>query len=94
MKEVRLQEKTIERVAGRVAGDLNYFVLHHAVIGTERPPRETGSESTNDRGPRSPGGFSMTRDGGFSMTHEVGQNATIFPDDVGVLVPAESLLSE
>jgi hypothetical protein len=35
----------------------------------------------------------MTRDGGFSMTHEVGQNATIFPDDVGVLVPAESLLT-
>jgi hypothetical protein len=93
VKEVRLQEKTIARVAGRVAGDLNYFVLHHAVIGTERPPRETGSESTNDRGPRSPGGFSMTRDGGFSMTHEVGQNATIFPDDVGVLVPAESLLT-
>ena len=94
VKEVRLQEKTIQRLAGRAAGDLNYFVLHHAVIATERPQRETGPEFTNGRAPSSPGGFSMTRDsGGFSMTFEVGQNATIFPDDVGVVVAAGSVLT-
>jgi hypothetical protein len=75
VKEIRLAEKTITRVAGRTAGDLNYFALHHASIAAEAP-----EEVERDRG-------------GFGITWELGQNATIFPDDVGVRIAAGSLLT-
>ena len=39
IKEVRPGNQQIERIAGRAKGDLNYFVLHHAVI-TGAPLRD------------------------------------------------------
>ena len=94
VKEVRVQEKRIERTAGNAAGDLNYFVLHHAVIAGD-VPRDEGETARGAEGrPRAPGGASMSRGAdGFSMTYEVGQNATIFPDDVGVVLEPGSVVT-
>ena len=93
VREVRVEEKAIQRAAGKSAGDLNYFVLHHAVIATDQPRRETSDEAAAQPG-GGRGGVAMARGGGgFSMTFEVGQNATIFPDEVGVMVPAGSLVT-
>jgi hypothetical protein len=93
VKEVRVGEKRIERVAGNSAGDLNYFVLHHATIASEvRRQDPEGVEGVEGRSPGR-GGASMSRASGFSMTYEVGQNATIFPEDVGVLLQPGSALS-
>ena len=58
--------------------DLNLFVVHHAVIAA-------ASEGTGASPSRQPGNF--------SITHELGQNATRFPDWVGVRLPADSVLT-
>ena len=81
IKEVRPGNQQIERIAGRAKGDLNYFVLHHAVI-TGAPLRD--GEAAD--------GFTFDP-GAFRIVHELGQNATIFPDGVGVQLPAESALT-
>ena len=81
IKEVRPNDERIERIAGRAKGDLNYFVLHHAVI-TGAPLRD--GEAAD--------GFTFDP-GAFRIVHELGQNATIFPDDVGVRLPADSALT-
>ena len=81
IREVRPEEERIERIAGRAEGDLNYFVLHHAVI-TGAPLRD--GEAAD--------GFTFDP-GAFRIVHELGQNATIFPDDVGVRLPADSALT-
>ena len=81
IKEVRPGEQQMERIAGRAKGDLNYFVLHHAVI-TGAPLRD--GEAAD--------GFSFDP-GAFRIVHELGQNATIFPDGIGVLLPGNSALT-
>ena len=62
--------------------DLNLFVVHHAVITaateTEEEPVESGG---------------VGRPGLFGIVHELGQNATVFPDHVGVVLPADSILT-
>jgi hypothetical protein len=63
---------------GRAA--LNLFVVHHAVINAEANRNE---EDTPGRGPL----------GNFSITHELGQNATYFPEHLGVRLPADSVLT-
>jgi hypothetical protein len=83
IKEVRLQEKKTEKAAGRA--DLNLFVVHHAVVEGTTEPRESAA----DNDPQTPEG----RSGGFNITYELGQNATIFPDGVGVKLAAGSLLT-
>jgi hypothetical protein len=83
VKEVRLNEARIEKVAGRA--DLNLFVVHHAQISSEPSILRAA-----DNAPQTPEGR-RTR-GGFSYTHEVGQNALIYPDDAGVLLTAGAAL--
>jgi len=85
VKEFRLEDKAFKRTAGQ-AGDLNLFVVHHAVISTQKGPQDgTGDDVVSGSEVSSPG-----RD--FHLTHELGQNATIYPDDVGVRLPAKSAL--
>ena len=84
IKEFRSQESRIERPAERNAGDLNYFVPHHAVVASERN-MGTGEGGAAD----AQAGVSRRR-GGLNIVYEVGQNAMIYPDDVGVLLPAGS----
>ena len=63
--------------AGRAA--LNLFVVHHAVITAMTPD----AEADNPLGAA----------GNFNITHELGQNATHFPDWVGIRLPADSVLT-
>ena len=58
--------------------ELNLFVVHHAVIAAS-----TGEAQGNPLG----------QIGNFNITHELGQNATYFPDWVGIKLPAGSVLT-
>ncbi len=90
VKEVLLDDDGLEirpaaASAGDAAGDagraeLNLFVVHHAVIA-----------AVTDREGDQPGGFGQM--GNFNITHELGQNATHFPDWVGIRLPADSVLT-
>ncbi len=88
VKEVRLRESSVKRQAG----DLNLFVVHHAVISAnERLPEDvivtqTGAGTPIPAGRRGDSGV-------FSITHEVGQNATYYGDNIGVKLPAGSKLT-
>jgi hypothetical protein len=84
VREVRLSERAVAGVpnAGRAA--LNISVLHHATISA-RTDFDSESEDPNDPTGR--------KGGEFNLVHELGQNATVYPDDVGVLLPAGALLS-
>jgi hypothetical protein len=81
-KEFRPDETT--RASGREGGGNNYFAIHHAVVGT-RPqyaaPLAAGTD--DEREARRPAGV-------FSYTYEVGQNAQMYPADLGIKLPARS----
>jgi hypothetical protein len=63
----------------------------------EQPRSKT--HSGDSVGPQEPSGddvvpaSELIRGRDFNLTHELGQNATIYPDDVGVRLPASSALS-
>ena len=90
VKEVLLDDDGLEiepaaKSAGDAAGEdgraaLNLFVVHHAVITamTEQAGEEAGA---------------LGQPGNFNITHELGQNATHFPDWVGIRLPAGSVLT-
>ena len=90
VKEVLLDDDGLEirpaaASAGDAAGDagraeLNLFVVHHAVVA-----------AVTDRQEDEPGAIGQM--GNFSITHELGQNATYFPDWVGIRLPADSVLT-
>ena len=81
VREVLLDEATVERKSG----DLNLFVVHHAVISARERSKEiqTQSRPSGERGPADL----------FSVVHEVGQNATFYPEVLGVRLPAGSALN-
>ena len=89
VKEVLLDDDGLEiepaaASADDKAGDggraaLNLFVVHHAVITAMTPNDESD-------GP-------LGAAGNFNITHELGQNATYFPDWVGIKLPADSVLT-
>ena len=95
IKEVRLQGNA--RATGRVAGDLDLFVVHHAVVsGGRRLPEDVISRIGGfGRGTARPAPSARRSDAGatFSITYNVGQNATIYPDDFGVILSAGSSLN-
>ena len=84
IKEVRLKRDT----ATRRSGDLNLFVVHHAVVrGGPLQDRDASPEGEPDatQVPRAAGGF--------SVVYEVGQNATIYPEALGVKLAAGSAIN-
>jgi len=83
LSERAVTEAVVSPDAPRAA--LNVSVLHHATI-TARTEFDSESEDPNDNTGRHQGGE-------FSLVHELGQNATVYPDDVGVLLPAGSFLA-
>ena len=86
VREVRVWEEQKEvDDSGRAA--LGLFVVHHAVLTTEAP--ETAA------GPAACGRQTICRDldNEFWMVHELGQNPTIFPDEVGIRLPAGSVIT-
>ena len=87
VREVRTWEDTSAQVAGDGRAALGLFVVHHAVIGADKlentlKPLDCGNETTcaND-------------DRQFWLVHELGQNATVYPDEVGVTLPADSVIT-
>jgi hypothetical protein len=83
VKEVRLAKKSSVQ---RAAGDLNLWVVHHAVISSR--PRPSDDE---EPGTQTSGDPSRSRDNdAFSITYEVGQNATIYQDGLGIKLAAGS----
>jgi hypothetical protein len=91
IKAVEFRERRHDKgSAERKAGDLNYFVVHHAVImatggkgeGDVEIDQATGTvNSTSSEGAR------------FNVVWELGQNATIYPDSLGVKLASGSALN-
>ena len=76
-------------VADRESGDLSYFVVHHAVV-LATPGSAAADEAADGAG----GGIAEgRRQGLFNVVWELGQNATIYPDKLGVKLPAGSGLT-
>jgi hypothetical protein len=84
VREVRLSEKPSKEAAANASrAALNISAIHHATIAA-RTSFDAESEFPESG---SVGG------GLFSLVHELGQNPTIYPDDIGVLLPANSILT-
>ena len=81
VREVLLDDATVDRKSG----DLNLFVVHHAVISARKRAEEiqTQARPTSERGEPDL----------FFLVHEVGQNATNYPEVLGVRLPANSSLN-
>ena len=78
--------------AQRKAGDLNYFVVHHAVIAATAG--RSGAASGGEVDQASGTSTEENRGGGrFNVVWELGQNATIYPDALGVKLAAGSALN-
>lgn len=87
IKEVRLAEDAPANLDDTGRADLGLFVVHHAVLTAEQPantiaPLDCGNAST-----------CAHEEDEFWMVYELGQNATIFPDEVGVTLPAGSMIT-
>jgi hypothetical protein len=95
IKAVEFREVRLEGQSGRVAGsagDLNYFLLHHADVTSDpsdfsgAQPEETvgtdTTESPEDRATSAP----------FRVVYELGQNAMVAPDDAAQRLAAGSSL--
>jgi mono/diheme cytochrome c family protein len=78
--EVRVQQARTG--ASRTSGLGGYSVIHHAGI-TAGTPTDSGE----------PGPVGFMGNEGFGMTHEAGQNATVYPDGLGVQLQAGSSLA-
>ena len=81
VREVLLDETQVERKSG----DLNLFVVHHAVISA-RPRTDEIQTQARPVSERADPDL-------FSVVHEVGQNATHYPESLGVRLPAGSSLN-
>jgi hypothetical protein len=87
VREFRPQDEKFGRVQGRTQGDLNLFTVHHISVSTLAPGVRSNEESSGT--PAEEGAPRLPK-GDFSYLFEVGQNAMIYPDDVGILLPAGS----
>ena len=88
VKEVRLEEGPPTDLGSDGRADLSLFVVHHAVM--------TAEDLEDAVNPLDCGNATNCRRAGqehFNLTYELGQNATIYPDEVGVMLPAESVIN-
>ena len=82
VREVRVREEEVVEKPGQPRAALGYSVLHHAGI-------TTGSGRIDEKSNSELVGMSASA---FGITHEAGQNATIYPDELGIELPAGSTL--
>jgi len=69
-------------------GDLNLFTIHHAQVQVAQGDKAEGGADENS-GPRlRKGPADRLPRGTLSYLYEVGQNPMIYPDDLGILLPA------
>jgi hypothetical protein len=92
IKAVEFRERRLDKGgAERKSGDLNYFTVHHAVIGATGGRGETRGDDEVDQ---ASGTTAEARVGGrFGVVWELGQNATIYPDKLGIKLAAGSALN-
>ena len=88
VKEVRTYEAPPKDLSNDGRADLGLFVVHHSVMGAEHPE---DARRVLDCGNAS--SCSRADDGAFRLTYELGQNATVYPDEVGVHLPAGSVIN-
>ncbi|HYL37114.1 MAG TPA: hypothetical protein VEV17_14455 [Bryobacteraceae bacterium] len=81
VKEVARSQKKITAAEGGT--ELNYFLVHHANVSTY-----SAGEPVDLNAEPGPDGTSGKR----LIFYQMGQNATVFPDDVGALLPAGAAL--
>ena len=92
-REVRHLDGAAERAK---EGDLNYFVVHHAVTMATPGSAAEGADDGNAPGADAAEGATSAEGryrGLFNVVWELGQNATIYPDTLGVKLPAGSGLN-
>ena len=92
-REVRHLDGAAERAK---EGDLNYFVVHHAVTMATPGSTAEGADDGNAPGADAAEGATSAEGryrGLFNVVWELGQNATIYPDTLGVRLPAGSGLN-
>jgi len=82
VREVRLSEKAASGASSTPRPALNISTIHHATIGAR-----------TDFDPQSEFPTSVSVNGAFNLVHELGQNPTVYPDDLGILLPANSVLT-
>jgi hypothetical protein len=82
VREVRLSEKVVGGAADGKRAALNISAIHHATIGARTNFDAESEFPTSD-----------SVNGAFNLVHELGQNPTIYPDDLGILLPANSILT-
>jgi len=87
VKEIRVHEDAETEVDNTGRAALGLFVVHHAIITVAKiedtlNPLDCGNETTCAHAPDE-----------FWLVHELGQNATIFPDDVGVRLPLDTAVT-
>jgi len=82
VREVRLSAKAVKETGDTPRAALNISAIHHATIGAR-----------TDFDPKSEFPTSESVNGAFTLVHELGQNTTIYPDDLGILLPANSVLT-
>ena len=83
IREYRPGETTRQ---GRAGGN-NYLVLHHQSIGL-RPGDQTVPADDDDETQAARSTAAAAQQQGFNYLYEVGQNATLYPNDIGVKLPA------
>ena len=75
---------------GAARADLNRSVVHHSVINARRNSAPEDEAHPNSGGESAAANRDLSL---FGIVHELGQNATVFPDYVGVMLPADSSLT-
>ena len=83
VREVRTRDEAPDNAVQRTAGDLNLFVLHHAGFRAFDAAGQYDSENLSPE---------TRAASGLHHVHELGQNATLYPDEVGVLLQAGASL--
>ena len=85
VREIRVQDRAAPEAAPapgqKTRAALSYSLVHHAIISART---QLGGD---DDLPVNTGGRN------FNIAHEAGQNATFYPDGLGVLLPAGSALT-
>jgi len=84
VREIRVQERAAPEVASsgeKARAALSYSLIHHAIVTARTQLGGDDDLPVDTGGPN------------FNIAHEAGQNATFYPDGLGVLLPAGSSLT-
>ena len=90
VKSVEVREFRPNDTAQARAKDPFYFTVHHSSVTVEREP--SSPEDTRTTRLTADDASLFNQEARLSYLYEVGQNAIVYPEDVGILLPAGSNL--